>query len=145
MSAAYFDSSVLISILLREGRAEVSAAIWDAQEVRVSSVLLGAECWTGVRRHFLRTGKEIKPGWREERIAFLDRVLGMVELKPVDVEIMEFVKKNPRLADCRTLDALHLATALFFREHADSDLLFVTLDPRLRETALKFQFKVLPD
>ena len=145
MPAAYFDSSVLLSVLLNESRSEVCAPIWDEQKIRVSSILLGAECWTGVRRHFLRMGIGIQAKWKEERIAFLEKALDKVELKSVDPEIVNILKKNPKLADCRTLDALHLATALFFREQADGDLLFVTLDPELREFARKFQFKVLPD
>ena len=145
MPAAYFDSSVLLSVLLNESRAEVCSPIWNEQKMRVSSILLSAECWTGARRHFLRMGIGIQAKWKEERIAFLEKALNLVELKSVDSEIVDTLKKNPKLADCRTLDALHLATAMFFRDQADSDLLFVTLDSRLRETALKFGFKVLPE
>ena len=144
MSAAYFDSSVLLAVLLNESRSEVCEPIWNAQKIRVSSILLGAECWTGVRRHFLRVGIGIQAKWKEERIAFLEKALDQVELKSVDSEIMDILKKNPKLADCRTLDAVHLASAIYFREQADGELFFVTLDPQMRESALKFQFKVLP-
>lgn len=144
MAVAYFDSSVLLSILLQETAWKASGILWEEYPKRVSSLLLNAECWTGIRRHFLRIGQLPPAGWMAERGAFLDSKLEEVTIKPMDMQTIARLKADPGLAECRTLDALHLATALECRERTGEDLVVITLDRRMRETAIKAGLKVLP-
>lgn len=144
MGPAYFDSSALLSILLKEARAEAAAALWDRFAVRVSSILLNAECWIGMRRHFARNQIAPVAGWMEERSDFLSEALAAVQIMPVDGRILEIMKATSELADCRTLDALHLATALYFSSKGDDAIVVVSLDERMRQTARKLKLEVLP-
>jgi predicted nucleic acid-binding protein len=141
---AYFDSSVLLSIVLNEARSARAASVWEDQESKVSSILLGAECWTSMRRHFLRVGTTPPSGWLEERTGFLLDFLSDVELKQVDKEVLSLLQKESALAECRTLDAIHLATALLFRERSDEDFFLVSFDEKMRRTAAKLKLEVLP-
>lgn len=144
MTVGYFDSSVLIAMLLKEARSEQAGKLWAQQEARVSSLLLSAECWVTMRRHFLRLGTESSASWLEERGEFLQAALGGMELKRTDEEILELIRKEPRLAECRTLDAIHLATALLFKSRMGEGFALVSFDQKMRETAGRLGLSLLP-
>ena len=144
MQVAYFDSSALLSVLLQEEKAEAAATLWNQFTRRVSSILLNAECWTGMRRYFARSGLLPEKGWLEERAEFLSGALATVQIAPVDGRILELLRERTELADCNTLDALHLATALHFSAKTDEGLVVVSLDERMRRTAKKLNLEVLP-
>jgi predicted nucleic acid-binding protein len=145
MQAAYFDSSALLCVLLQEAKAEVAATLWNQFTRRVSSILLNAECWIGMRRHFSRSGVSPEKAWLEERADFLSGALATVQIAPVDGRILEILRERAELADCKTLDALHIATALHFSAKSDEGLVVVSLDERMRQTARKLKLEVLPD
>jgi predicted nucleic acid-binding protein len=144
MPIAYFDSSVLLSILLQEERATAMAELWDSYPERVSSILLGTECWIVMKRQFLSAKRQPSAGWWEERSRALDAALASLQIKPVDSSILEELRKTAALAECRTLDAIHLATALYYRAKSGEDLILVSLDDRMRKTAAKLKMKILP-
>jgi predicted nucleic acid-binding protein len=145
MPVAYFDSSVLMAILLQdEAQSVIAAGLWDQHSKRVSSILLQAECWTGMRRHFARNKANALPAWTKERADFLVEALASVQIWPVDARILEGLQERSELSDCRTLDALHLATALFFLSKSDEGLVVVSLDQRMRQTGQKLKLEVLP-
>jgi predicted nucleic acid-binding protein len=144
MKVAYFDSSALLSVLLQEAKAETAAALWDQFTQRVSSILLNAECWIGMRRYYARNRLEPRKGWLRERTEFLARALATVQIMPVEGRILEIMNSHAELADCKTLDALHLATALHFSTKGDDGLVVVSLDERMRQAARNLNLEVLP-
>lgn len=79
-----------------------------------------------------------------ERSGFLDQSLAEIHLKDIDASVLTVLDRETGLADCRTLDALHLATALYMRERAGEGFKLVTLNQRMRQTAAKFKFDILP-
>src|SRR5690242_7290880 len=107
MSLAYFDSIVLLTVLLGEPRAEEASKLWLEFEEKVSSILMEAECLSGLRRYAARVGKKIPPKWLDEKSSFLAESLTDLAVKHVDVEILSVVKAESGLSDCRTLDAIH--------------------------------------
>ncbi len=144
MQVAYFDSSALLSILLQDAGAGVSADLWSRFSRRVSSILLNAECWNGMRRHFARIQMEPKFAWLEERSDFLSAALASVHVLPVDERILGILRERAELSECRPMDALHLATALHFSEGSDAGLVAVSLDEQMRQTARKLKLEILP-
>lgn len=144
MSRAYFDSSVLLAVLLGEARAEEAAKLWLGHEDKVSSILAEVECLNGLRRYAAKMGKKIPSKWLEEKIAFLGESMTDLTAKHMDGEILSVVKAESGLSDCRTLDAIHVATALFFKSKGETDLHLVSFDDRMRETAKKLGLSVLP-
>ncbi len=64
--------------------------------------------------------------------------------KRLDDEIEEIVRGTSDLSDCRTLEAIHLVTALYFQPHHDEPINVVTLDRRMREVATRLGFTILP-
>jgi predicted nucleic acid-binding protein len=110
----------------------------------VSSVLFEAECIVTLRRYAARAPKRLPKPLLEQRTSFFREQLQSVSLRDVDSDILAVLHDEPSLAGCRTLDAVHLATALFFRAQTNESVTVVTFDERMRETAKKLQFDVLP-
>ncbi|HKP96084.1 MAG TPA: type II toxin-antitoxin system VapC family toxin [Fibrobacteria bacterium] len=144
MSRAYFDSSVLLAVLFGEARAEEAAKLWIGHEDKVSSILLEVECLNGLRRYAAKMGKKIPSKWLEEKAAFLSESLTELTIKHVDGDVLSVVKAESGLSDCRTLDAIHVATALFFKSGSGENLSLVTFDERMRGIAQKLGLDVLP-
>jgi predicted nucleic acid-binding protein len=144
VARTYFDSSVLLTVLLAEPRAEEASKVWLESEAKVSSILLEAECLNAIRRYASSIGKKIPAGWVEERVAFMGESLADLTAKHVDGEVLSAIRSESALSDCRTLDAIHLATALYFRAKGDDELRLASFDVKMRETARKLGFKLLP-
>ena len=144
MEKVYFDSSVLLAILFSEAKAEEASKIWGTHSEKVSSILLESECLIGIRRYAARAGSKAPAGWMEGRLDFLRRSLAGVTAKEVDPDILSILHRESSLADCGTLDAIHLATALHFRERSDEPFFLVSFDSKMRETAAKLRLEVLP-
>jgi predicted nucleic acid-binding protein len=136
----YFDASVVVSLVKRNPGSVRAAELWIAEMNRVSSTLLAVECMTAVRRG----GAE---GWPSagEVEPRLDLILGEVTFKQLDADIVEIVKRTPALARCRSLDVVHLATALHFAERSDEPLALATFDARMAEVAASVGLRVVPD
>src|SRR5512143_3432564 len=113
---AYFDSSVLVSLLVGDAQAKSARELWHGETERVSSVLLEVECATVLRRAVPSRARQ----GAEERLSL---ALQEVTIKSVDHEVAAIVRATPELSRCRTLDAVHLATALHFRA-AEPELRF---------------------
>jgi hypothetical protein len=66
-----------------------------------------------------------------------------LDLAPVDLTLMDSLARPFAVEPVRTLDAIHLATAVQLRE--PSDLVgFLTLDARVRVNAAALGFQVRP-
>lgn len=136
---AYFDSSVLLSLILGDVHAQRAQALWHEELERVSSILLPLECSTVLRRV---PGLDWSPAARErahEQVATATRELA---LKPVDEDIANLIRSTEALSQCRTLDAIHVATALFFRSGA-AELRICTFDTRMADVASRLGFQVV--
>lgn len=144
MAKTFFDSSVLLTVLLAEPRAEEASRLWLGNQDKVASILLEAECLNGLRRAAARAGKSAPMGWLENQVAFLGASLNDVTSKHVDSDVMSRVRSETALSNCRTLDAIHLATAMYFASKGEEEVLVVSFDTRMRETAAMVGLKVLP-
>ncbi len=137
---AYFDSSVLLSIVLGDEHATHARRLWHDEIDRVSSLLLHIECATVLRRipDAQLSGENRRDA--EERLGL---ALEEVTLKPVDDGIAEVVRATSGLSDCRALDAAHLATALYFRDGGDAELRVCTFDARMGDVAARLGLRVV--
>jgi predicted nucleic acid-binding protein len=130
--AAYFDASVVLSLLVVDEHAGRAGALWSRHLDRVTSTLTLIEALTVARRALQREPARAKKA-AEDR---LEALMEEVALKPLDAEIAERLRAAPELADCRSLDAAHLATALYFKV-ADPDLVVCTFDGWMAELATR--------
>ncbi len=144
MAARYFDSSVILSVLLQEEDHPAVHGLWIEAERRLSSGLLRMECIIAIRRIAVLKGLAADSEWTKERLDLLTGFLDALDFKAIDGSIEEIVRSTPAIADCRTLDAIHIATALHFKPYMEASLEIVTLDRRMRQLAGKLGFRVQP-
>lgn len=140
----YYDSSVLLAAILGQQLPETFTSLWDSAEKRLSSALLRIECLVGIRRAGVLQGESADGGWVEQRIAELGRYTDELDCKRPDDEIEEIIRRTPALSDCRTLDAVHIATALLFRPLFGEPITMVSVDKRMRKVAERMGFPIMP-
>ena len=122
---AYLDSSVLLRAALGEpGR----LAQWDTVEQGVASALAEVECLRTLDR--LRLRGALGDAELAARRQTVLQLLEAVELIPVAPQVLRRAA-DPFPTPLGTLDALHLATALAWREARGTALVLATHDVEL--------------
>lgn len=132
---AYLETSAVLSWVLQEpdGQA-VQASIRQARGLSTSELTL-AECWRAMQRLGEPAG-----GITHQRLTTFQ---ARWDLIPVHYRLLAQVGQPFPVEPVRTLDAIHLVTALDLRT-AIPDLLIVALDRRVRENARAYGFAVVP-
>lgn len=140
----YYDSSIILAGILGQKPHDLIVSLWDPVEIRLSSILIKMECLIAIRRTGAMQDLPQDGPWCRERIRLLEPYLEELDSKRIDDEILEIIKETPSLSNCRSVDAIHVATALYFKPYHEGPIEMVTLDGRMRETAKKAGFTVLP-
>ena len=126
---AYIDSSVLLRVVLRQPNALKQ---WPVIEQGIGSALVEVECLRTLDR--LRLTEELSDdeiAVRREAVFRLVEAMEIVELtRPVLARAAQ-----PLPTALGTLDAIHLATALLWKERTDADLVMATHDSTLATAA----------
>ncbi len=138
----YLDSSVILSLLFEESTVSNSIEIWKKSEIRVSSILLEAECKITIKRVYAHNKKKLDKFWKEKRLSELDRLLEEIHLKNIDSTTIENIDKEDILSGCRTLDALHLSTAIELQKELGEDLFIFSYDKEFNKVAKQLGFKI---
>ena len=135
--ATYIDSSFLLSILFEQN--------WKNDDVRVSSILLQAECIITLRRTFDNQKKILPDNWLEEKEMELKNLLQEVTIKIIDKSILDVIELKKNLSGCRTLDAIHIATAMDFKDNFGDYFFICSYDKNMRDISKKIGFRILPE
>jgi predicted nucleic acid-binding protein len=129
----YIDSSVLLAIYFSEAKADAALAVLNQNEDKVSSWILAIEVPVVL-------GRTLGP--RPSDQALLDKALSRFDhdLRTVSLfaemaDLAERVRHDQRLSACRTLDAIHLGSALQLQAMTSHPVRVVTLDRRMAEVA----------
>ena len=138
----YFDSSVILCSLLQQPGADAVVGIWESQSERVSSILLEAECVTVLRRAASLQPARNARRFLSLRLDALDELLKGIHLRNVDAEVLRCLHQEPRFGGCRTLDAIHLATAMLFQEQCEDPVTVATMDERMKLLSVSLGFPV---
>jgi len=139
----YFDSSILLAILLDEKRKEEALEFWNEAKVRVSSILLKLETVTVLRRTYEHNKNKLEPSWITKKINELNEYLQEVNFRIIDEDIEKIIFLRKEIAKCKTLDAIHVATALDFSKLIpSSDFYLYTFDKNMADLAKLLKFKI---
>ena len=142
--ATYFDSSAVLEVLLGDCRSGEVIACWGSDTQRLSSILLEAECVTVLRR-IERVGRAKRSSANvRRRFAALASYLPGMTIRQVDGDVLDVLRRLPGLSSCRSLDALHLATAMLFQQHTDVPLKICAFDDGMRNAAQQLNLVVVP-
>jgi predicted nucleic acid-binding protein len=125
----YLDSSAIVKLVSPEPETAALVQALRSDPEAVSSELARVEVLRAVRR---TTGARGLAGRAEE-------VLDRIAMIPIEAGILARAAELPPLT-LRTLDAIHLATAMFLGSDASA---IVTYDDRLEDAALAAGLSVL--
>lgn len=138
----YYDTSFLLAAILGQHKGIDFDAHWNLATERVTSHLTRIESHVAIQRIIKNTPHL---GKSNELLSSITYYLDSMHCRYIDDSIEDIIKNTEQLADCRTLDAIHLATALYFNAHSPDPLAICSLDDRMRSTAIKVGISVLPD
>jgi predicted nucleic acid-binding protein len=126
----YLDTSTVLRILFGEpGQLEP----WGAWESAYSSELLRVETRRAIDRLRLMTAlRDEDVAEAQERLQSIEETLGFIRLTPIVLQRASL----PMATAVRTLDALHIASALLFQERRGQTMTFATHD-RAQATAAR--------
>jgi predicted nucleic acid-binding protein len=141
MTLSYFDSSMVLAILLEEARKKEAYAYWQNSSLRVSSILLRIETVVSLRRIYEYYKSKLDDDWLIEKLKILDEYLNEVNYRIIGTKIEREIYLKKELSKCRSLDAIHIATALKFREMNNADIVLYTFDKTMHELAGHYRFK----
>ena len=122
---AYVDASVLLRVALRQPDALPE---WRQIQQGVSSALITTESLRTLDR--LRLRAKLSDEEIANRRAAILRLIASLELVEIDAVVLDRAAQ-PMPTELGTLDAIHLATALLWKEMSRMDLVMATHDGAL--------------
>jgi predicted nucleic acid-binding protein len=132
----YVDASVILRII-----AHSSGALPERQLLYpTSSVLLQIECLRTLDR--FQTSGELKRTEIPRTYAALHEAMRRIDLLKIDEAILERSGGQFGLP-LKTLDAIHLVTAVAWRERINEEVTFLTHDKPLAAVAREYDFRVV--
>jgi predicted nucleic acid-binding protein len=137
----YAESSAVLAWLLDQPQGAAVAAALAAADLVLASDLTVVECDRVIVRA-VALG-ELHESDADDRQARLNAVSARWTLLGLDEEILERARRPFPREPVRTLDALHVASALTARK-AVPDLAMLSLDVRVREVAASLGLPLLP-
>lgn len=138
----YTESSAVLAWLLDQEHAELVANTLAQAELVIASDLTLIECDRVLIRAVAL--EELHESDAVPRQARLNAVSTRWTLLALDEEIIERARRPFPVEPIRTLDAIHLASALTARK-AMPDLAMLSLDDRIRMAAGRIGFQLVPD
>lgn len=134
---AYVDSSVLLRIVLGQTG---KLAEWKKIEQGISSVLIEVECLRALDR--FRAAHGLSDHEVAIRRAAVYRILDELDLVAITPSVLARASQ-PMPVSIGTLDAIHMATALLWREQTHQVPVMATHDRDLGRAAAAFGFAVV--
>lgn len=141
---AYIDTSFILSILFEEENLSKAIRLWKKYPIKISSLITVAECYNNllkVKRNL--KNKSQKEEWFKEKKEELDDLLKSISLRKFDQSIIEIIKIHDILSESKTLDSIHLATALEFKLQTKEKIGLLTYDHKMNQLAQKLEFFIL--
>jgi predicted nucleic acid-binding protein len=132
---------MVLAILLEEARKKEAYEYWQNSSIRVSSILLRIETVVSLRRTYEYYKNKLDDNWLIEKLKIFDEYLNEVNYRIIGTKIEREIYLKKELSKCRSLDAIHIATALKFREMNDVDIVLYTFDKTMHELAEHYRFK----
>lgn len=134
---AYLDSSVVLRIIFGEKN---PLRMPKDLEYTISSEIVKIECFRTVdrMRHNLRLSDDVIA----ERYALLHKAIQTVRFVKLDDSIIERATQ-PFPTIIKSLDAIHLSTAILWKHQEGAPVTFLTHDEQQGKTARALGFEVL--
>jgi predicted nucleic acid-binding protein len=138
----YFDSSLVLAILLEEKQKDEAYFIWKNNPIRISSVLLKIETDISLKRFYKRNENRLNIEGLVKRKIQLNKLMNDVFFNDITESFANSMIQNDSLASCKSLDAIHLATALDISEkYGRSEICICSFDKNMLKIAKELGFE----
>lgn len=137
----YAESSAVLAWLFRETPAPLLEEILAGAELIVASDLTLLECHRALIK--AEAAGQLSQFEVGQRRALLDTVTSRWTLLKIDGEVLERARRRFPQEPVRSLDSLHLATAVVARSLVP-ELALLSLDQRVRDNGTALGFDILP-
>ncbi|GBU24887.1 hypothetical protein R83H12_01522 [Fibrobacteria bacterium R8-3-H12] len=142
--ASYFDSSLLLTILLDEAKQKEAYNIWLSEEDKFSSVLLRIETDISIKRYYKQNKHILHSDWLASKKIQLNKFLNEIHYKPIDETFAYYMAQYDVFAGCKSLDAIHIATAAHFKYNSRGEtFLFCSFDKNMLKIAKELGFETV--
>jgi len=143
MAINYIDSSFLLAILMNEPETERALSIWQSNNVRVSSILLKFEANVVLRRNYRNRMNKVNNNWLVTKLEGLNKFLNDVFYRDINETFENSIYGNyDILSKCKSLDAIHIATALNMSErYSINEICICSFDKNMLAVAKEFGFE----
>jgi predicted nucleic acid-binding protein len=140
---AYFDTSALVKFYIDEKDSDLVKKIIDTSEIVFTSKIAYIE----ILSVFFRLKREGAIAEKDHRKILKSFITdwGSYALIEVTDRVMIISGQLVELYPLRSLDAIHLGSALFVQKEVEEDMAFVCFDARLGRAAAEENFKVIPE
>jgi predicted nucleic acid-binding protein len=136
VSLQYVDASVILRIIINAAGALPEGTLLYP----TSSALLQVECLRTLDR--FQISGELKRDEIPRSYAALHEAMSRIQLLKIDEKIVERAG-GPFGVPLKTLDAIHLVTAIAWRERLNEEVTFLTHDNQLATAAREHDFPVI--
>ncbi len=138
----YFETSIILSLILEDEFHEKASKIWNQKIDVICSILTSIEATIVLRRFYKSNKSKLTSNWLSKNEKRLNEILSEYSLVKIDDSILSIVELKKEISDCKSLDAIHIATAIFLKDKFnDSNLQFYSFDKRVKEVAKKLGLK----
>lgn len=137
---AYFETSVLLSILFEEPLKGAAILQWKKYPDKITSNITEVECYNNLYKAKRGSANPEKEYWLIEKKAELAALLDELKFKVLDTDVTQLIKTNEHLAENRTLDAIHVGTAYFLTLNTKEPIVMVSFDKEINKSWLKLGF-----
>lgn len=138
----FWDSSTIIPLCVKEPITSVVRAIFDLDSVMVVWWMTRTECFSALSRQ--RRENRLESGGEDEaRLILGELARSWVEVLPGETVRLK-AERLLAVHPLRTPDAFQLAAALVWCQDKTAGMEFVSFDQRLRDSARKEGFLILP-
>jgi predicted nucleic acid-binding protein len=141
--AIYVDTSFLLNTIYLEEGYKKHVKLLEKEQYQFSSILLEIETFRNLNYVRMNRKSDDVEKWFNKKLTYADELLSRINLKNIDKEVRDEIRKNRNICELKSLDSIHLGTAIFLRNMISEELIFLTLDDKLKSIAKKFGFKKL--
>ncbi|OGW01552.1 MAG: hypothetical protein A2889_00995 [Nitrospinae bacterium RIFCSPLOWO2_01_FULL_39_10] len=128
----YIDTSTYLKLFLKEKGSDKARKLVKENSL-LSSAILTSESFSALSRR--RQGKEIDDKMFDRLVNRIKKDLPYIEIIKLTDDVLKTAEEVILRSTVRTLDAIHIASALLFQELTGIELTFVTSDKKQEESA----------
>lgn len=129
---AYFDTSVWLKLYVREEGSDEARALAKRHRILSSAILL-TEAFSALHRK--KEAGKISDGILQKLVGTMKDDVNSIEIINLNQDVLAKSQEVVLATQARTLDAIHIASALIVRNLAEIPLTFVTADRKQCEAA----------